>query len=288
MKKIRTLLLLLSALFLLVACNDDDDKESSFYFDMGVIDSNENTNGRDFGIYKWDLALDSKSFDGMVVVVPYDEMKKELIFSGQSTVELTIKDSTYYADPIYPNEDYEEYVMFFRIEDFHGMDENYTITYIHGDEEENYSITIPYVNYLTSFSHTDVEDVDQIMTLEWELDADNHYQLLSAQHTNDFDGWDDELYPSLEVRVDKSIREYTFPKEYQYSPNWRINYYSLIEIKQNQTSDLIGLSLFIVGLNIDGQEPEEREYNKKEIGAIVRNQYKSLHKVIMKSIRLNS
>jgi len=183
MKNLKLLLLLLVALFLMIACNDDDSKSSDFYLDLGQVDSNQNVEGKDFGIYKWDITLYQDSIDvddimdDMVIVVPYNEQKRDLIFSGSATLELTIQDSTYYGYPIDPSLEYEDFYIFFSIDGFNNVAESYTIKFIHGDEESNYTITIPYVNYVYELSHTNVfEDpyIDDVnMTLEWELAKNN-------------------------------------------------------------------------------------------------------------------
>lgn len=292
MKKLKTLLLLLVVLFLLIGCNDDDKKDPEFSLDIGAIDSAENVSGRDFGIYKWDFCFYEGTIDNedimnnFVLVVPYNELQKELIFSGQATVELTLKDSTYYPYPIDSSWEYTDFHLDFMIEGFQSETESYTIKYIQGENEKIYSITIPYVNYLTELSFTDVISNGPKMTFNWDLANNNNYQLLSSQQSY-LNSYED-VNAFFCKRLKKAIRKFTFPQEYNFVPIHN-NYYSIAQVKQTQTSELIGLSLVVYGVNVDEDGwDKQKSYDAKEMQRLVRKQFELLHKPILDYIRIKN
>lgn len=43
--------------------------------------------------------------------------------------------------------------------------------------------------------------------------------------------------------VSNTIQEFTFPEEYQFDDTCCNNYYVIVEVKQSQNADLIGLSI---------------------------------------------
>jgi len=104
---------------------------------------------------------------------------------------------------------------------------------------------------------------------------------LSAHQSN---GSYDELNSFLCQKVNKSIRKFTFPEEYNYHGSYN-NYYSLTEVEQTENSLLIGLSIIIYVKNDDYYK---KGYDDIEQQSLVKQQFKTLHKGILRNIRLNN
>lgn len=294
MKTIKTAILLLLVLFLVLGCSDDDKKSSNFYLDITQIDTNQNVNNRSFGIYKNDVnfysGISDNEFilDSMVLVVPYRQEDIDLILAGEARVELTVRDSTYTNHyPIDSSFDYDEFYLMFVVDGFQGSTETYTVTYIYGDIERNYSITIPYVNYLTEFSVTDVLNSQEIMTFDWDLNQANSYQLVDAEQKDDnFDN----INAIFGQRLKSSVRRFTFPEEYNYSPEYRNNFYGLTQVKQTQTSDLIGISMISYAVNVseeDGWE-KKKSYDVEVLQSHLKSNFKFLNKAILQNVEFNN
>lgn len=290
--KLFKVLMLLLVLALFLGCSDDDNDDPGFTLNIGTFESDENVDGRDFGVYRWNIAMlfggtyDTEDImEDMVIVVPYDEEMSNLIFADEATVELTIRDSTYFSQPLSGSDagDYEETFLFFILDDFSNSEETYTIKYTHNDEEKNYSITIPYVNYLTDVSVTDLLENGPVMTFDWELEHSNSYQLLSAQQTGD--EYENAFFSQ---KLKKSIREFSFPAEYNFDPAYN-NYYSLTEVKQTQNSDLIGICAIIYAINVDENGSDKKKsYDAKELQLLAMKQFELLNKAILQNIKLNN
>lgn len=279
--KLKKLIMLAILVLLIVGCSDDGKKSLGFSLDVGEIDSNHAVGGRSFGVYFWDMEHLSKNLgdiqrlDSFVFVAAYDEGFKEMIFTNQATVTLTVDDSTYYPREIDPDFDYDEYLLAFNIERDGSNSVNFTLNYLCNDVEFSENATVTYVNPLNSYTINNNITNGAIIKFDWDLTHNNHYQLLSAQQYN-FEGWENPFYSR---KLKSSARTFTFPRDYAVNLDY-INYYSLVQVKQMNTSKIIGLSVALYAYNIDDYDRlETRTPNQ-----IVKDEFRMLHKPLLRSL----
>ncbi|MBI9031493.1 hypothetical protein JEZ13_05785 [bacterium] len=284
------LLVIFSMVILIIlvgGCRHDSGIEP-FHFDLGDIDSNENVGGRDFGIYTW--SIPSLEFPRcLVVVVPYDPTTMDLILSEQAVVTITINNSIYEAI-IHEHEGQTEEesldYLIFDVAIFDNPQETICLNYTYNNVTKNYSITIPFADSLTSITSSDFDIENPEFSLAWDIENSSHYQLLSAEIDDDNENSEDNFFCD---RVNGSVRTYTFPEAYNFNPAATNHYYSLTQVMQITTGDLIGLDVVIYGYDIDGNGKMDikKVANISDIHLLVKEEFQRIHKPLLERIIQN-